>query len=127
LGGAAGQGGTAAAGRPGTAMDNRGPLGSRLGAQNATGAGSGSSSTGMGDAWGRGAGLQQLPAAAGAAVLGEPGPQVARLKRLLQTGQVGRKMDWFDPTLLQKMVSHGSMAMLGDKKICGFGEQCTQR
>jgi hypothetical protein len=30
---------------------------------------------------------------------------VVRLKRLLQTGQVGRKMDWFDPTLLQKMVS----------------------
>ena len=33
------------------------------------------------------------------------GPQLLRLRRLLQTGQVGRKMDWFDPVLLQKMVS----------------------
>lgn len=111
LGGAAGQGGAAAAGRPGTAIDNRGPPGSRLGAQNAAGAGGGSSSTGMGDGWGRGAGLQQPLAPGGAAMWGEPGPQVARLKRLLQTGQVGRKMDWFDPTLLQKMVSNcGSTA-----------------
>lgn len=32
-------------------------------------------------------------------------PQLSRLRRLLQTGQVGRKLDWFDPVLLQKMVS----------------------
>jgi hypothetical protein len=38
-----------------------------------------------------------------------PGPQLLRLHRLLQTGQVGRKMDWFDPVLLQKMVSEPSM------------------
>lgn len=33
------------------------------------------------------------------------GPKLLRLRRLLQTGQVGHKMDWFDPVLLQKMVS----------------------
>lgn len=33
------------------------------------------------------------------------GPQLLRLRGLLQTGQVGCKMDWFDPVLLQKMVS----------------------
>lgn len=48
-----------------------------------------------GDAGGRGSGNQA----------GGFGPQMSRLRRLLQTGQVGRKLDWFDPTLLQKMVS----------------------
>jgi hypothetical protein len=58
---------------------------------------------GMEGHWDRQAGFLQ-PAIGAAAAAAGPGPQVARLKRLLQTGQVGRKMDWFDPTLLQKMV-----------------------
>lgn len=44
------------------------------------------------------------------------GPHMARLKRLLQTGQIGRKLDWFDPTLLQKMVS--MLITLGHNTDC---------
>lgn len=33
------------------------------------------------------------------------GPHMAELGRLLQAGKVSRKLDWFDPTLLQKLVS----------------------
>lgn len=42
-------------------------------------------------------------AAAGAGL--RPGPQLAGLMRLVQAGQVGHKMDFFDPSLLQKIVS----------------------
>lgn len=43
---------------------------------------------------------------------GGAGPHLARLKRLLQTGQIGRKLDWFNPTLLQKMVCTGFWRLL---------------
>eukprot|EP00878_Enallax_costatus_P029505 GHUV01031999.1.p1 GENE.GHUV01031999.1~~GHUV01031999.1.p1 ORF type:complete len:325 (+),score=131.41 GHUV01031999.1:198-1172(+) len=66
------------------------------------------------------------------ATTGVIGPHMARLKRLLQTGQVGGKLDWFDPTLLQKMAQRlaaaealiknahaGSSGMLGSG---GYGD-----
>jgi hypothetical protein len=46
----------------------------------------------------------------GQETLAGPGSQLLRLRRLLQTGQVGRKMEWFDPVLLQKMVSEQARA-----------------
>jgi hypothetical protein len=99
----------AAAGGPGTGSARPGtPLGGaaagRVVAGQHTAAADGAAWDG--GAWGSRQEAQQSSAAAVQAVLGVgPGPQVVRLRRLLQTGQVRCKMDWFDPTLLQKMVS----------------------
>lgn len=100
----------AGTGRPGTALGGPGSRAMQGGSQHAGGAGQSTAARGLpsssaaapggaggGGGWGMGG-------AAAAAAL-QVGPQVARLKRLLETGQVARKMDWFDPTLLQKMVS----------------------
>eukprot|EP00879_Flechtneria_rotunda_P012731 GHRR01013295.1.p1 GENE.GHRR01013295.1~~GHRR01013295.1.p1 ORF type:complete len:345 (+),score=158.58 GHRR01013295.1:22-1035(+) len=57
------------------------------------GAGSGGRGSSA-DAGGQGLCSTELP---------EHGPNMDRLKTLMQTGQVGRKMNWFDPTVLQKM------------------------
>lgn len=103
LAGGTGLGTAAGAGRPGT------PLGtSFLGSGQSPGGGhfAGSGGAGLGSQRERQAGFLQPSAAAAVAAAAGSGPQVARLKRLLQTGQVGRKMDWFDPALLQKMVSN---------------------
>jgi hypothetical protein len=85
--------------RPGTPLG--GAAAGRIGGSQHTAAADGGAWDG--GAWDSRQGVQQQSAAA--ALGAGPGPQVVRLKRLLQTGQVGRKMDWFDPTLLQKMVS----------------------
>jgi hypothetical protein len=102
LTGGAGLGAAAGTGRPGT------PLGhSSLGRGQSPVGGhfAGTGGAGLGSQWDRQAGFLQPSAAAAVAAAADAGPQMARLKRLLQTGQVGRKMDWFDPALLQKMVS----------------------
>lgn len=108
--------GAAGAGRPGTQLGDcslsRSQSPSSI-SQLAAGAGAGAGGAGLGSQWDRQAGFLQPSAATAAAVAGA-GPQVARLKRLLQTGQVGRKMDWFDPALLQKMVS------------CNMPDKCRQ-
>lgn len=97
--GFAGLGATSGAARPGTALGSS-SLGRGQSGVSSQHAAAGVGSLGLGGQWGRGGLLQPSAAVFGTG----PGPQVSRLKRLLQTGQVGRKMDWFDPTLLQKMV-----------------------
>jgi len=93
--------GGAAAGRPGT------PLGASAGRAGSMQPAGSAGSGGAGRWEGQGSTATTAPV-----LHPGPGPQVAQLKRLLQTGQVGRKMDWFDPTLLQKMVSGHSSAAL---------------
>lgn len=45
-------------------------------------------------------------------------PHMEKLKQMLEAGQVTRKMDWFDPTLLQQMVSGTLVSILCDPSIC---------
>lgn len=62
-------------------------------------------------------------AGAGAAQAGATGgPQLAQLGRLLAAGQVAHKMDFFDPSLLQKMVSQlsCSLSTLRRRKLSAF-------